>query len=178
VGCDESHRCIVDCDKGRKSIVGCDESRRCIVECEENHTSKLFEGQIESPFEMYITSKQLKEDIGIALLDTGAQVSLVREKVLRDKRDIREKISSVQGIAGKFLETKGAKMLEVNESKALPFLIVDKLPRNLDCSLGQDWLKENNYVLATQQLLEPFSEKICKFHTKEKGVRLVEKQII
>jgi len=51
----------------------------------------------------------LKEDIGIALLDTGAQVSLVREKVLRDKRDIRENVSSVQGIAGKFLEIEKVK---------------------------------------------------------------------
>ena len=58
---------------------------------------------------MYVTSKQFKEDIGIALLDTGAQVSLVREKVLRDKRDIRENVSSVQGIAGKFLEIEKVK---------------------------------------------------------------------
>ena len=87
------------------------------MECGKGLTSKIFEGQIESPFEMYITSKQLKEDIGIALLDMGAQVSLVRE----NKRDIRENIGSVQDIAGKFLETKGVKMLEINESKAFLF---------------------------------------------------------
>ena len=120
---------------------------------------------------MYITSKKLKEDIVIALLDTGAQVSLVKEEVLRNKRDIQESNSSVQGIAGNIHETKGVMMLEINESKVLPFVIVEKLPRNLDCILGQDWIKENNYVLVPQQLLECFSEKICQFHTQEKGIR-------
>ena len=126
-----------------------------ILRCGKGRTDKEVKGQIESLFEMYITSKQLKEDIGIGLLDTGAQMSLVKE-VLRNKRNIQESNNSVQGIAGNILETKGVKMLEINESKTFPFVIVEKLPRDLDCILGEDWLKENNYVLATQQFIRTF----------------------
>ena len=127
---------------------------------------------------MYIKRRQLKKDIGIALLDTDAQVSLVREEALKDKNICQESEKSVQGITGETLVTKGEKMLEVNENKAFPFTIVERLPRKFDCILGQDWLKENNYLLATQQMLEPFSEKNCQFQTRERGVRLVENQVI
>jgi hypothetical protein len=101
-------------------------------------------------------------------------VSLVKEEALRNKSKTKESNISIQGIAGNILDTKGVKMKEVNESKAFPFAIVEKLPRDLDYILGQ----ENNYVLATQPILEPFSEKICQFHTQEKKIRLIENQII
>ena len=68
--------------------------------------------------------------------------------------------------------------MNINENKDFPFLLVANLPRNLDCILGKDWLKENNYLLTQvkQQVLEPFSEKICTFPTCEKGIRLIEQQ--
>ena len=77
---------------------------------------------------MYITGKQLKKIYRNSIIRHRGQVLLVKE-ALRSR-------SKIQGIASNILDTKGVQMIEVNESKAFPFIIVEKLPRDLDCMLG------------------------------------------
>ena len=56
------------------------------------------------PYEVYVTSPQLLDEIGVRLIDTGAQVSLVKEDSLKKsipQRKYREINVRIQGINGK-----------------------------------------------------------------------------
>jgi hypothetical protein len=56
------------------------------------------------------------------------------------------------------------------------FYIVERLPRNLDVILCQEWFLQNDYVMTCPKVIPPFSENIVKVPTKERGVRLADKQ--
>jgi hypothetical protein len=58
--------------------------------------------------------------------------------------------------------------------------VVDKLPRNLDMILGQDWLENAGYGFhkKTPVIIPPYCEQVIKCKTLERGVRFVEHQIL
>ena len=58
------------------------------------------------PYKTYVTSPPLLSSIGVGLIDTGAQVSLVREDSLKrsiPREKYREMNVKIQGINGKDL---------------------------------------------------------------------------
>jgi hypothetical protein len=130
------------------------------------------------PYEIFITTPQLKREVGTCLIDTGAQVSLVKGGSLERNiaegkyRDINV---SVEGINEGDMYIKKGIMMQFNNSREMLFYIVERLPRNLDVILGQEWLLQNDYVMTYPKVIPPFSENI-KVPTKERGVRLVDKQ--
>lgn len=131
-------------------------------------------------YEIYVTCENLKEGLGIALIDTGAQVSLVREEALKPGKVevIHCRNESISGITGQLIKVKGMKNLCINETEVFPFRVLESLPRNLDIILGQDWLKSNGYVISKQVVLAPHSETVCRFQTRERGVRFIEHENI
>ena len=130
-----------------------------------------------NPFELYVTFPKLTVEAGTGLIDTGAQISLVRRKSLKrlPKENIVETSVTMQGITGSCRSLTQGIYLEINESKPFLFYIVDELPRNVDVILGHKWLIENGYVMTRNPALPPLSEGIVKITTREKGVRLIEK---
>ncbi|PNF31840.1 hypothetical protein B7P43_G08901 [Cryptotermes secundus] len=131
------------------------------------------------PYEVFVTSPQLQNEIGTGLIDTGAQVSLVRESSLRKsipKEKYRDINVNIRGINGSDMLIRKGIMLQVNDSKEMLFYIVDRLPRNLNLILGQEWLLQNGYMMTCSKVVPPFSESVIKVPTKEKGIRLVDKQ--
>jgi uncharacterized secreted protein with C-terminal beta-propeller domain len=130
------------------------------------------------PYEIFVTSPQLKRGVGTGLIDIGAQVSLAKGSSLErniPKGKYREINVSVQGINEGDMHIKKGIMMQVNNSKEM-FYIVERLPRNLDVILGQEWLFQNDYMMTCPKVILPFSENIVKVPTKERGVRLVDKQ--
>jgi hypothetical protein len=90
----------------------------------------------------------LREGLGIALIDTGSQISLVRESSLIKFSKEKNGNLKIYGISGKQMEVKGQVKLKI-ENTLEPLdqtcYVVDSLPRNLDVILGQDWLAEAGY---------------------------------
>jgi hypothetical protein len=52
-------------------------------------------------YEIYVVSKELRGELGVALIDTGSQVSLVKESSLIKFSQEKDKILQICGIAGK-----------------------------------------------------------------------------
>jgi hypothetical protein len=131
-----------------------------------------------NPFELYVTCPKFTVEAGTGLIDKGAQISLVRRKSLKKlpKENIVETSVTMQGITGNCRSLTQGIYLEINESKPFLFYIVDELPRGVDVILGHKWLIENGYVMTRNPALPPMSEGIVKIPTREKGVRLIEKQ--
>jgi hypothetical protein len=130
------------------------------------------------PYEIFVTSSQLQKGVGTGLIDTGTQVSLVREASLEKnipRGKYREINVSIQGISEGDMHIKKGIMLQVNDGREMLFYIVERLPRNLDVILGQEWLLQNDYMMTCSKVILPFSENIVKVPTKEKGVRLINK---
>ena len=134
-------------------------------------------------YEVYVVSPQLREGLGIALIDTGSQVSLVKESSLtrfsvQKGRDIR-----ICGITGSQLDIRGKVELQI-ENTLEPLMqtcyVVDSLPRNLDVIFGQDWLNNAGYGFQkkTPDIIPPYSERVIKCKTSEKGTRFIEHQIL
>ncbi|KAJ4425612.1 hypothetical protein ANN_27808 [Periplaneta americana] len=132
------------------------------------------------PYKVYVLCPQVKGGLGVALIDTGSQVSLVREDALvKLKRD--ESHMEIQGITGNKLKVKGRVPLKFEntlEPISFNFFVVDNLPRQLDIILGQDWLSENGYMLSKPVTIPPHSETVVEFPTNKKGTRYVEHQIL
>ena len=76
------------------------------------------------------------------------------------------------------MKVKGIQHIAIDNSTKFPFQIVDKLPRDLTCILGQDWLRENQYIVTKGIAIPPYSEKVCTFPTQERAIRYVEQQKI
>jgi hypothetical protein len=123
------------------------------------------------PFDVFVTSPQLQDGVGLGLIDTGAQVSLVKSKSLK-KSSLKTKCKdihvNVQGINGDSMHIDRGIMLQVNDSKEMLFYIVESLPRNLDLIMGREWLIENDYVMTCPKIILPFSESVVKMPTRER----------
>jgi hypothetical protein len=77
------------------------------------------EGGLE-PFDVFVTSPQLQNELGTGLIDTGAQVSLVRKSSLKKstpKGKYREINVNIQGINGGEMHITKGIMLQVNDTK-------------------------------------------------------------
>jgi hypothetical protein len=121
--------------------------------------------------------------LGVALIDTGSQVSLVKESSLIKFRQEKDKNLQIQGIMVKKIEVKGKIKITIEntlESLSQMCYVVDSLPRNLDIILGQDWLGNAGYCVQkkTPVIIPPYSEQVVKCKTLEKGVCFIEHQIL
>ena len=58
------------------------------------------------PFIIYVLCDQLKDGMGNALIDTGSQVSLVKETGLARGLKIKRQVVKIHGITGNVMETK------------------------------------------------------------------------
>lgn len=132
-------------------------------------------------YEVYVVCPQLKEGLGIALIDSGSQISLVKESSLIKYSKEKDENHKVYGITGKHIEIKGQVKLKIEntlEASEQKCYVVDNLPRNLDIILGQDWLANEGYGFQkkTSVIIPPCSE-VVKCKTSEKGIRFIEHQI-
>ena len=95
-------------------------------------------GQFLQPFEIYVLCYSLKTGLGIALVDTGSQVSLIKERSLTKVSAIKRHVLKIHGITGNYLETKGQIDLRIGETSPYRFLVVTSLPMNCELLSGQD----------------------------------------
>jgi hypothetical protein len=58
-------------------------------------------------YEVYVVSPQLKEMLGIALIDSGSQVSLIKEASLVKFNKRKNENIQIQGVTGKQMNVKG-----------------------------------------------------------------------
>jgi hypothetical protein len=133
-------------------------------------------------YEVYVVSPQLKEGLGVALIDTGSQISLVKESSLIKFSKEKDENFKICGITGE-VELKGQKKLITENALELlnqTCYVVDSLPRDLDIIFGQDWLDNAGYGFQkkTPIIIPPCSEQVIKCKTSEKGVRFIEQQIL
>jgi hypothetical protein len=130
----------------------------------------------------YVVSLQLRKGRGIALTDTGSQISLVRESSLIKFNKEKDENLHIYGINGKQMEIKGQVKLKI-ENALEPLdqtcYVVVSLPRNLDIILGQHWLDSADYGFQKKMpvVILPYSEQVVKCKTLEKGVIFIEHQI-
>jgi hypothetical protein len=133
-------------------------------------------------YEVYVVSPQLKGGLGIALTDTGSQFSLVKRSSLTRLCAKRDKDFKICGVTGKEMNVRGQVEVIIENTlepvKQLCY-VVDSLPRKLDMILGQDWLEKEGYNFQknTPIIIHPYSEKVVKCKTQEKGVRFIEHQV-
>jgi hypothetical protein len=133
-------------------------------------------------YEIYVVSPQLKEGLGVALIDTGSQISLIKESsLIKCSKETGENLH-ITGITGKQMKVKGKMKIRIEnalEPVEQACYVVDSLPRKLDIILGQDWLDSAGYGFQrkTPVIIPPYSEQIVKCKTTEKGVRFIEHQI-
>jgi hypothetical protein len=71
---------------------------------------------IRRPFEIYVPCNQLHTGLGNAFVDTGSQVSLVKESGLIRGSNIGHHISHIQGITGNFTQLKGQTKLNIRDT--------------------------------------------------------------
>jgi hypothetical protein len=128
------------------------------------------------PYEVFVISPHFQDEIGIGLIDTGAQVSLVRKKSPKEnvpRAKFRTINVNIQGINEDDIHIKEGIMLQINDSKETLFYIVDSIPRGLDISLSQEWLLQNDYMMTCSNAILPFSKSVVKIPTEERGLRFV-----
>ena len=82
------------------------------------------------PYEIYVLSEDFRNGLGIALVDTGAQVSLVKYEDLKRGCSLKGDKTRIMGITGDSIEVRGVLHMRINESEEFPFMVVEKLPRN------------------------------------------------
>jgi hypothetical protein len=132
------------------------------------------DGQPLGPYEIFVTSPQLRTEVGVALIDTGAQVSLIARTSLHPKVTVEiNRIHEIRGITGNIMNIKGEVEVNVNNNGHHKFYVIEKLPRSLDIVLEQDWLIKNHFMLR-KEIIPSFSEKVVQFPTREKGTRYIE----
>jgi len=130
-------------------------------------------------FDIYVLCDSLKTGVGNALVDTGSQVSLVKERSLIKGSDITKNVLKFHGVTGDYLETKGQITLRIGDTSPHTFLVVNSLPMNCEILLGQDWLERFGYQFQIPSLgnnLHAYSETLVRIPTTEKGNRLFEAQ--
>jgi hypothetical protein len=136
------------------------------------------DGQPLGPYEIFVTRPQFRTEVGVELIDTGAQVSLIARTSLHPKVTVeKNRIHEIRGITGNILNIKGEVEINVNNDGHHKFHVIEKLPRSLDIVLGQDWLIKNHFMLR-KEIIPAFSEKVVQFPTREKGTRYIESQEI
>jgi hypothetical protein len=126
--------------------------------------------------EIHVVSRELKGELGVALIDSGSQVSLMKEASLIGFSEEKGKSFQIVGITGKQMEVKGK--TEINTENTLEPLsqmcyVVDSLLRNLDIILGQDWLDDAGYGFQkkTAVVIPPYSEQVVSAkHQREEFV--------
>ena len=131
------------------------------------------------PFEIYALCDGSITGLGNALVDTGFQVSLVKEGTLIRGSHIKYDVSRIQGIIGDFMEIKGQTKLIIGETSPHNILVLEKLPMNYDMLLGQDWLERFTFDFQIPSLginLPAYSKTLVRIATREKGNRIVEAQ--
>ena len=103
------------------------------------------------PYEMYVLENKLKQGVGTALIDTGAQISLIKESALIKSVTRAQDDNYIQGITRKSIPIIGKVELKLNDcqNKSM-FHVVKQLPGDLDIILGQGWLQLNNYLVTKQ----------------------------
>jgi hypothetical protein len=178
-GCDDGYnRDVVEDNQGDASdLMGSDE-----ITCKKMESIGTIGESKLGRYEVYVVSPQLREGLGLALIDTGAMVSLVRESSVIRFKQLRKQIK-ISGITGKQINVRGQVDLRI-ENSSEPInqkcYIVDSLPRELDVILGQDWLEKSNYGLQKKNpiIIPPYSEQIIKCETHEKGIRFIEHQLL
>jgi hypothetical protein len=148
----------------------------------EEHVESTDDGSL-GYYEIYVISPQLKNEPGVALIDTGSQVSLVKESSLTKFSKERYGNVKISGITGNQIDIKGQVKLQIKntlEPLNLFCYVVDNLPRNLDIILGQDWLDKAGYEFQKKisTIIPPYSEQVVKCKTNEKGTRFIEHQIL
>jgi hypothetical protein len=141
-----------------------------------NDPKEIIKDDLLGHCEVYVVSNELKGELGVALIDTGSQVSLVKESSLKKFSKRKDNNLQIYGVTGKKVEIKGEIRIRI-ENTLEPLhqtcYVVDSLPRNLDIILGQDWLDKAGYGFQkkTPVVISPYSEQIVKCKTSEKGVR-------
>jgi hypothetical protein len=125
----------------------------------------------------------LKEGLGVALIDTGSHVSLVKESSLTKFSKERYGNARIYGITGNQSNRRGQVTLEIEntlEPLTQVCYVVDNLPRNLDVILGQDWLDNagHGFQKKIPTIIPPYSAHIVKLKTNERGIRFIEHQIL
>jgi hypothetical protein len=83
------------------------------------------------PYEIYVLSDAFKEGLGIALVDTGVQISIVNVESLRHSGSLKGDTMRITGITGDSIEVRCVQQIGINDSKEFPFRVVDRLPQNL-----------------------------------------------
>jgi hypothetical protein len=137
----------------------------CIKEHEKGISHQI---KYRGPFEIYALCNELRTGLGNALVDTGSQVSFVKESGLIRGPNMWREMSRIQGITDDFMEIKGQTKLSIGDTTPYDFLVRDKLPTNYDLLLGQDWLENFGLNLQIPSLGITLA--------REKGNRSVEAQ--
>jgi hypothetical protein len=149
----------------------------------ENDSEEFIGNDSLGRYEIYVVSPQLKEGLGVALIDSGSQISLIKESSLTKCIKEGGENLHITGITGKQMKVKGKVNVKIEntlEPLEQKCYIVDSLPRKLDMILGQDWLRDAGYGFQkkTPTVIPPYSEQVIKCKTVEKGVRFIEHQVI
>jgi hypothetical protein len=148
----------------------------------ENESIKEMEDRELARYEVYVVSPQLQGELGLALIDSGSMVSLVkRSSIIRFKA--REQNIRLHGVTGKQINVLGRINIKIENSLEDSWqecYVVDSLPRDLDIILGQDWLEKSGYSIqkTVPVMIPPYSEKVIRCKTNERGIRFVEHQIL
>jgi hypothetical protein len=130
---------------------------------------------------VYVVSPQLQGELGLALIDSGSMVSLVKiSSIIRFKAQQRN--IKLHGVTGKQINVMGMINIKIENSldSWQKCYVVDSLPQDLDIILGQDWLEEAGYSIqkTAPVMIPPYSEKIIRCKTNKRGSRFVEHQIL
>jgi hypothetical protein len=73
----------------------------------ENDSEEIIRDDSLGRYEVYVDSLQLREGLGTALIDTGSQVSLIKESSLTKLRAKKGRDLKICGITGKQMDIKG-----------------------------------------------------------------------
>jgi hypothetical protein len=148
-----------------------------------NDSEECIKDDSSGRYDVHVVSPQLKEGLGVALIDTGSQISLVRESsLIRFSREKNDNFK-IYGITSEEVEMKGQiKLIIENALESLNQLcyVVESLPRDLYIIFGQHWLDNAGYGFQrkTPVTIPACSEQVIKCRTSEKGIGFIEHQIL
>jgi hypothetical protein len=87
------------------------------------------DGQPLGPYEIFVTSPQLRTEVGVALIDTGAQVSLIARTSLHPKVTVmKNEIHKISGITGNIMNINGEVEVNINNNGHHKFYIIERVP--------------------------------------------------
>ena len=111
-------------------------------------------------------------------MDTGASISVINKEKLKESIvpmiDVNDKVE-IQGVNNAAVKIIGSIMLHMLDTWHR-YYVVDRLPEQLSCILGRDWLRNTPHrieipILQHYSILPAYSETILTLPTQEKGVR-------